>query len=363
VSFGAGLTKIPFKTFALVTFFGMAPSTFAFTYLGSSMSTAQWPLIAAVAAAVLFFLAMPRILTQYRRSAFARLSLTQLPIPAAVHSTKSGIPLPIGFVGCGSAIGKLKTLFKFTRMFCSQLLALLLIVGTGTGWAAEEHGVSHWSYEGQESAAYWGMLSPAYMVCEAGSHQSPINITMPRHATMQERVSFHYQSASVRTLDNGHTIQVNVPPGSELHLNGRAYRLEQFHFHEPSEHHVDGRTYPMEIHLVHRDIKGHVVVIGLLVEAGFPNQTLAELWTMLPTKAGEQGPEHTFNPRALLPPGTHHVSYHGSLTTPPCNEGVQWIVLRDPVTMSAQQVEQFVSVIGHNARPIQPLHERQIREE
>ena len=84
---------------------------------------------------------------------------------------------------------------------------------------------------------------------------------------------------------------------------------------------------------------------------------------MLPTKAGEQGPEHTFNLRALLPPGIHHVSYHGSLTTPPCNEGVQWIVLRDPITMSAQQVEQFVSVIGHNARPIQPLHGRQIREE
>jgi carbonic anhydrase len=164
-------------------------------------------------------------------------------------------------------------------------------------------------------------------------------------------------------LDNGHTIQVNVPPGSELHVNGRTYRLGQFHFHEPGEHHVDGQTYPMEIHLVHQDTKGHIVVLALLVETGSPNQSLAALWNMLPTTEGEQGSERTFNPRDLLPTGTHHFSYHGSLTTPPCTEGVQWIVLRDPVSMSARQVAQFVSIIGHNARPVQPLHGRRVHEE
>jgi carbonic anhydrase len=243
------------------------------------------------------------------------------------------------------------------------LIIIFLIGAVGDAWAADEPAPSHWGYEGQESAAHWGMLGPAYMACEAGSHQSPINVSMPRHAQQQERLVFQYQSGLVQALDNGHTIQVSVPPGNALHLNGRTYFLSQFHFHDPSEHHVDGRTYPMEIHLVHQNKKGHIVVLAAFIETGPTNQSLAELWTMLPTKAGEQGPEHTFNPRALLPPGTHHVSYHGSLTTPPCNEGVQWIVLRDPVTMSAQQVEQFVSVIGHNARPIQPLHERQIREE
>jgi len=243
------------------------------------------------------------------------------------------------------------------------LILVFLIVGSSIGWTAGEPAPSHWSYEGQEGTVHWSMLSPAYMACEIGSHQSPINITMPRHETMQEQLVFHYQSASVHTLDNGHTIQVNVPPGSELRLNGRAYRLKQFHFHEPSEHHLDSRTYPMELHLVHQDVKGHVVVIAVLMETGSPNQPLAQLWTMLPTKAGEQGAEHAFNPRDLLPSSTHHFSYHGSLTTPPCTEGVQWIVLRDPITMSAQQVEQFVSVIGHNARQIQPLHGRQIREE
>jgi carbonic anhydrase len=239
---------------------------------------------------------------------------------------------------------------------------LFLIVGVGTGWASDEPS-SHWSYQGQEGTAHWGMLSQAYMTCEAGSHQSPIDITMPRHTKSQEHLVFQYQSATVRALDNGHTIQVNVPPGSDLHLNGKTYRLGQFHFHDPSEHRLDGRTFPLEMHLVHQDAKGHVAVIAVLVEAGAPNESLAAIWTMLPTKVGEAGSERTLHPQGLLPASTHHFSYHGSLTTPPCTEGVQWIVLRDPITMSAEQIGQFISVIGRNARPIQPLHGRWIREE
>jgi carbonic anhydrase len=242
-------------------------------------------------------------------------------------------------------------------------LLIVLIADSSTGWTAGELAPSHWSYEGQDGTVHWNMLSPAYMACETGSHQSPINITMPRHATMQEQLAFRYQSASVHTLDNGHTIQVNVPSGNELRLNGRAYRLKQFHFHEPSEHHVDGRTYPMELHLVHQDVNRHVIVIAVLVETGLPNQPLAKLWTMLPRKEGQQGAEHAFNPRDLLPSSTHYFSYHGSLTTPPCTEGVQWIILRDTITMSAEQIAQFVSVIGHNARPIQSLHSRKVSKE
>ena len=243
------------------------------------------------------------------------------------------------------------------------LVASFLLVYTGIGWAADEPSSLHWSYEGREGATHWGMLSPAYMVCEAGSHQSPINIAMPRHAETQEPLVLHYHTGSVRALDNGHTIQVNVPPGNELHLNGRTYRLGQFHFHEPSEHHVDGRTYPMEIHFVHQDERGHLVVIGVMVEAGSEHTMLATLWQHRPIHLNVQGPGVALNLRDLLPARTHHYSYHGSLTTPPCTEGVQWIVLRDPIAMSAQQIEQFVSVIGHNARPIQPLHGRRIREE
>ncbi len=244
------------------------------------------------------------------------------------------------------------------------LLAVLFMIGSiTTGWAVDEQDTPHWSYDGQERATHWAMLSPAYMACEAGSHQSPIDISMPRHTKTQERLAFHYHPASIRAWDNGHTIQVNVPAGSELHLNGQTYRLRQFHFHDPSEHHVDGRAYPMEIHFVHQDSRGHIAVIGVLVEAGPSNQSLTNLWSMLPAKAGEQGPERSFDPRSLLPADHHHFSYHGSLTTPPCTEGVQWIVLRDPIAISPEQLAQFVAVIGQNARPIQPLHDRRIREE
>jgi carbonic anhydrase len=239
----------------------------------------------------------------------------------------------------------------------------LLTPGVGYAWAADEHALSRWGYEGEESAAHWSMRSSAYMACEAGSHQSPINISMPDHSRHQERLVFHYRSGFVRALDNGHTIQVNLPPGNELYLNGRTYFLSQLHFHDPSEHHVDGQIYQMEIHLVHQDRKGHVAVIGVLVEAGLPNQSLSNIWAMLPMKAGELGAEHPFNPQDLIPPNSHHFSYHGSLTTPPCTEGVQWIVLRDPISMSAQQIAQFISVVGHNARPSQPIHDRKIQEE
>jgi len=119
----------------------------------------------------------------------------------------------------------------------------------------------------------------------------------------------------------------------------------------------------METHLVHRDSTGHVVVVGLLVEAGQSNMALEAIWSKLPRKAGETGSEHSVSLNALLPASTHHYSYHGSLTTPPCTEGVQWIVLREPIAMSAEQIERFVEVIGHNARPIQPLHDRKVFQE
>jgi len=243
------------------------------------------------------------------------------------------------------------------------LFIAAVLTNTSLAWAIGEQASSHWSYEGRESAAHWGMLSPAYMACESGSHQSPINIVMPAHGMAQERLAFHYHTAVVHTLDNGHTIQVTVLPGSELHLNGRTYHLEQFHFHDPSEHHVDGRTYPMEIHLVHRDATRHIVVVAVLVETGPTRRSLAELLAMLPTRLGEQGTDRPFSPQDLLPSSLHHFSYHGSLTTPPCTEGVQWIVLRDPITMSFEHISQLVSVIGQNARPVQPLHERKVLEE
>lgn len=229
----------------------------------------------------------------------------------------------------------------------------------------------HWGYEGVEGPGHWAMLQPSYMTCEAGRQQSPINIEMPRHGENQEDLSFHYQPTTLTVRNNGHTIQVNYHDGSFLRLNRQSYKLRQFHFHDPSEHHIDGKTYPMEMHLVHQDDGGHTLVLGILLAFGKENQVLASTgdWLeeqtghRLPSKEGEVFTDVPFNLMDLLPSNTHHFSYHGSLTTPPCSEGVQWIILKTPIEISKVQGERFITTIGPNARPLQPLGEREILEE
>ncbi len=232
-------------------------------------------------------------------------------------------------------------------------------------------GNNHWDYEGVEGPGHWAMLEPSYMACETGRQQSPINIEMPQHEEKQEELSFHYQPTPLRVLNNGHTIQVNYQEGSYLRLNGKSYKLRQFHFHDPSEHHIDGKTYPMEMHLVHQDDAGHTLVVGLLLAFGKENQVFARAGDFLEehtghrlsSKVGEVSIDAPINVMDLLPSNTHHFSYHGSLTTPPCSEGVQWIILKTPIEVSKVQAERFITTIGPNARPIQPLGEREILED
>jgi carbonic anhydrase len=193
---------------------------------------------------------------------------------------------------------------------------------------------------------------------------------MPRHGENQEELTFHYQPTPLTVRNNGHTIQVNYQEGSYLRLNGQSYKLRQFHVHDPSEHHIDGKTYPMEMHLVHQDDAGHTLVVGLLLAFGRENLVFSRTgdWLerhkgrRLPSKEGEVFTDVPFNLMDLLPSNTHHFSYHGSLTTPPCSEGVQWIILKAPIEISKVQGERFITTIGQNARPLQPLGEREIKE-
>ncbi len=245
----------------------------------------------------------------------------------------------------------------------------------GVGESRNAHGepkdgTNHWGYEGVEGPGHWAMLEPSYMTCEAGRQQSPINIEMPRHGENQEELTFHYQPTPLTVRNNGHTIQVNYQEGSSLRLNGQSYKLRQFHVHDPSEHHIDGKTYPMEMHLVHQDDAGHTLVVGLLMAFGKENEVFSRAGDLLeqqtghrlPPQVGEISTNVTLNVMDLLPSNTHHFSYHGSLTTPPCSEGVQWIILKTPIEISKVQGERFITTIGPNARPLQPLGEREIKE-
>lgn len=227
----------------------------------------------------------------------------------------------------------------------------------------DAHLKAHWSYMGIDGPEHWAMVSPMYMTCESGSHQSPIDIRMPEHSHAPHRLVLNYPPGAFRVVNNGHTIQAIPERPGTLELDGRPYRLQQLHFHEPSEHRIEGTAYPMEMHLVHRDQRGHIVVLGVLMQRGRPHASLAELWERIPTMPGARTKTTVIDPRALLPGSTHHYAYDGSLTTPPCTEGVRWLVLEEPIPITDAQVREFVGIVGDNARPIQPLHHRTVESE
>jgi len=216
---------------------------------------------------------------------------------------------------------------------------------------------------GIEGPEHWGMLTEKYMTCETGDRQSPINITMTHHGEHQQNLVFHYQTSQLHEMNNGHTIQVSHSSGCRVDLNDRKYQLRQFHFHTPSEHHIEGKAFPMEMHLVHQDDRGQTLVIAamLTVEKHIP--VLSKLWTWLPEQIGKEiSVPLDLRLGDILPHNTRHFSYDGSLTTPPCTEGIRWIVLEEPITVAQEDIDQFMHIIGPNARPIQPDNNRPILE-
>jgi len=237
----------------------------------------------------------------------------------------------------------------------------------GDGAGQEEHGdagghAAHWTYAGAEGPDHWGGLSPDFAACSSGRMQSPIDIASAATglAVGAPGHDIAYQDVPLSILHNGHTVQMNYAPGSSMSIEGQQYDLLQFHFHAPSEHTVDGKAFPMEVHFVHKDSHGGLAVIGVMIEEGAANAALADAWAHLP---GHEAAETTIadvsiNAGAILPPDGRYHHYKGSLTTPPCSEGVRWFVLSQPISMSAAQIEKFEAAAAPNARPVQPLNSR-----
>jgi len=171
-----------------------------------------------------------------------------------------------------------------------------------------------------------------------------------------------YQAGGNEMLNNGHTIQVNYGAGSGITVDGVEFALKQFHFHAPSENHIDGISYPMEAHLVHADKDGHLAVIAVMFEEGAENAALAGIWPDMPANAGDsQALASAFDVSKLLPENRDYYRFNGSLTTPPCTEGVRWLVMKTPVSASKDQVEAFTHMLHHpNNRPVQPVNARVI---
>ena len=224
---------------------------------------------------------------------------------------------------------------------------------------------SEWSYEESTGPEHWGKLDPGNLACVNGSEQSPINVEFSEVNTDEKFKGneIHYESSAFTLINNGHTIQANaVTESNRIVIEGKEYKLLQFHFHTPSEHQFNGQNYNMELHLVHSDENGKLAVIGLMIQEGNENNLLASMWDGLPseeTAEGDSG-KHVIDLQALLPENETTFQYAGSLTTPPCTEQVQWIVFEQPIEMSKEQIKAFQEIFPGNHRPVQPINEREI---
>lgn len=241
----------------------------------------------------------------------------------------------------------------------AYLVSVLTISVSVVAHASSGH--DHWGYGGDVGPDHWGEINQEFAACKTGTRQSPIdiNITQSVPADLGD-IRFDYQSISPQVLNNGHTVQVNYTNGSRITVVDRQFELAQFHFHTPSENTVNGKTYDMEMHLVHKNANGELAVVGVFFKQGKQNVELEKLVGHLPEHSGEK---HTLTNTSLsaanlLPQNRSYAYFNGSLTTPPCSEGVNWFVVNEPVEASAEQIAQIAAIVGNNARPVQELNNR-----
>jgi carbonic anhydrase len=242
-----------------------------------------------------------------------------------------------------------------------SLSLLLMLISFSSVQASEPD--AHWSYAGDDGPANWGEISAKYALCRDGKNQSPIDLVADFKVNLPELV-FEYFGTPLAETNNGHTILLKVAPGNFLNVPEKKWRyeLQQGHFHSPSEHTINGESFAMEIHLVHVDENGQFAVVGVMVEEGAENPMLNRIWSFMPEQVGEstESPLTVFE-AGVLPPTRNYFTYDGSLTTPPCTEGIQWFVLRDPLTASSEQIARFKERVGpHTNRPTQPHNARMI---
>lgn len=258
------------------------------------------------------------------------------------------------------------------------LVALVAVFATRSAPAEEKpeqaaapHAGPHWGYGAEDGPAKWAALSADWSVCDSGRTQSPIDLVEKEPGRAGPGLTLDYRPTSLKiarngyvadVLNNGHTIQIDVQEDSELRTAGRRYQLLQYHFHAPSEHAVAGRRFPMEMHLVHRSVDGELAVVGVLIEEGAWNPAAGEIWENLPAKEGEQAHYENveIDPSDLIPPQHRWYHYRGSLTTPPCTEGVEWFVIADPISLSKRQIQNYTSLYSGNARPLQAQNTRKV---
>ena len=247
-----------------------------------------------------------------------------------------------------------------------RIVAVMGICLGIAGVAGAQNGVqpgAAWSYLGKTGPLNWGKLAPAYRVCSQGHAQAPIDIRGAHLNKALAPLEFHYISAPVTIENTGNLIVVHVNPGSSLTADGVKYELQEFSFHRPSESAVNGKLTDLDVEMLHKsaDGKAAIVEVRFTMDRGAPNAEMAALWEHLPTRAGATekvaGP---INAGGFLPRDPGYWTYTGSLTTPPCTEGVRWFVMEQDLSVSREQIRQISGLFRMSSRQLQDPHGRKI---
>lgn len=231
-------------------------------------------------------------------------------------------------------------------------------VAVAPAWAEAGQGHVEWGYGASDGPSHWADISPDFATCGSGREQSPIDIG-GEHAVSSSALELDYARGAASIVNLGHTVQVKVASGSKLTFGGAEYELLQFHFHTPSENTFHGMHFPLEAHFVHRNEGGRLAVVALMVR---PGEEGALDLLPLPVKTGdEETLGADFDPASMLPEDAAYLTFAGSLTTPPCSEGVRWIVLKETATASIETLSRISEVLGRNNRPVNPLNGREVQ--
>ncbi len=242
------------------------------------------------------------------------------------------------------------------------MVAALLLASAPAAWPEDVA----WSYQGDTGPEHWGELDPAFRACGAGKNQSPVDIDVRSNVVDAKLPAIHFNYTMLtpqRIINTGLAVEVEMRSGGEIELDGKTFALKRFVFHGPSETMINGESFPMEIEFIHEDDQGELAVVSMLLSPGAPHPTVDKLFLSLPPEAGLEAelPSWVLQDLEKEWDEDKYFRYNGSLTTPPCSEGVRWIVLRTPVTVSRPQVDALAAVLGHpNNRPVQPVNARRV---
>jgi len=251
---------------------------------------------------------------------------------------------------------------KISMRFAAHAVLLFAVAAMAAGKTAAQTNTP-WDYEGKRGALNWGKLDPNFRACSKGREQAPLDIRGAHLNKALQPIEFHYISGAVKLENDGHTVAVHVDPGSYMVAGGVRYELIQFDFHHPSEEAVKGKFTDMDVQLLHRSNDGRlaIVTVRLIEDVSSSNAVLAMLWPHLPRKAGaSEKVQEMVNAAGFLPVDRGYWTYMGSLSTPPCTEGVRWFVFVQELSVSRAQLRAFVALFRMNTRGLQDTHGRRI---